>query len=307
METAPQLVQRLLVMVSAGLSPLVLVAAFIGVLILITKFRRQRPSWQPGRPPALRSPEAVRIARRMRRNKQTSLLLSAADKAGFSKLGGNPDYPLDAAWPIGPEGALRFWAQLDLGELRVGGGPEWLPPEGRLYVFFDERMGATDQVQVIFAPSTAALAARPAQDASAWPFHERRIAFVRQESLPSLDWLAEDIAGIELEDDELDTLVDMAAPAGPSPQHRIGGYPEEIQDEQMALSCERALGSTDDAENDATVLRRAVRTWKLLVQIDSDAELGTSFGDGGRLYVFVRGDDARRGEFSETVTLYQTS
>ena len=53
-------------------------------------------------------------------------------------------------------------------------------------------------------------------------------------------------------------------------------------------------------------LRLASRQWRLLMQIDSDADLKMNWWDGGRLYVFARTRDLKRGDFSKTVTITQT-
>jgi len=53
-------------------------------------------------------------------------------------------------------------------------------------------------------------------------------------------------------------------------------------------------------------LRRAAREWRLLLQIDSDPALGMNWADGGCLYIFIRARDAKRGDFSKTVTILQS-
>ena len=302
MTTAPELVRTLLLASAAAFSGVLVLAAFVGVVILITA-RLPKRSRAPARKPRLEGEDAVRLVRRMRRNKLTTVLLEPAGTPSFSKIGGAPDMPADWPWPEGPEGALRFFCQLDLQAVRDAGGPEWLPPNGHLYVFHDDRFGAADQVRVMAGPA-AAVAAREPPSTSAWPYRERRIAFSGRASLPSLDWL--DSPRLDLRDDELDILLDLPDLGLKGPEHRLGGYPSEIQNGQMQVACEQIARRCPEVEVVDDALRRAARRWRLLLQIDTDPELGVEFGDGGRLYVFVAEQDARAGDFSCTVTLYQT-
>ncbi|WP_430420683.1 DUF1963 domain-containing protein [Phenylobacterium sp.] len=71
----------------------------------------------------------------------------------------------------------------------------------------------------------------------------------------------------------------------------------------MAVMCER-LHRGGGGDNHPEAARKAARLWRLFLQIDSDPALGTDFG-GGRLYVFVRREDARRARFDRTITLMQ--
>src|SRR5262249_15595141 len=129
-------------------------------------------------------------------------------------------------------------------------------------------------------------------------------------SAPSLDWLGLDASELALNNQEFHRLNAIGdAPPPDETQHRIGGYPNEIQPERRWLSREHGARGRPDAGWGAQVpaaIARAAKSWRLLMQIDSDSDLKTNFGDGGRLHVFVREQHARAGDFSKTVTLFQT-
>lgn len=250
-----------------------------------------------------------RIRGRMTRGAQSTLLLTPAKEPGFSKLGGDPELPSDTAWPKDGGGARAFVAQIDLEALRAHGGPEWLPPQGRLYAFVSEaRYGFSDLVELLFTDAPPGPPARGPTLAKA--FAERRVAFEAYISTPSLEWLGVDLAEVNLTEAELDELSQAPdAPFGDEIQHRIGGYPSEIQDERMSISCElmrRGLPSEYEGTEITPAIERAAKQWRLLLQIDSDPALKMNWGDGGRLYVFIREKDALAGDFSRTVTLSQT-
>ena len=252
--------------------------------------------------------DARRLRARMNRMAQPTLLLTPAKEPGFSKLGGDPELPPGIEWPAGADGHRAFLAQIDLGTFRAHGGPEWLPETGRLYAFCDDQgYGDPRQVRVVFSLETPGAPAGPSAGTKRFP--ERRVAFETYTSIPSLDWLGVDVREIEVEPDELDELADAPNAAfGDELQHRIGGYPSEIQEEQMAITCERYRRGEDphnSAEPTPAVVR-AARQWRLLLQIDSDPALKMNWGDGGMLYVFVRERDALAQDFSRTVTISQT-
>ncbi len=129
-------------------------------------------------------------------------------------------------------------------------------------------------------------------------------------SAPSLDWLGLNGAELGLSEAQflsLDAMV--SAPASDEIQHRVGGYPNEIQPECMWLACEhfaRELPSPAWGAKVPPTILRAAQEWRLLLQIDSDETLKFHFGDGGRLYVFIRARHARARDFSKTVSLWQT-
>lgn len=250
--------------------------------------------------------DASRLRGRMKRMARRTLLMTAADSPVFSQLGGSPQLPEQFDWPGGEKGPRTFLCQLSLAEVHAAGGPEWLPPAGRLYFFHDEmRQGFADLVRVIHEADEEA----PTATLGTSTFVERSVTFQPRNSLPSLDWLGVDLGDLDCDDDELDELADLPErDFGDGPQHRIAGYPGEIQDEQMSLSCELLARGMDPYKTPepTPAIERAAKSWRLLLQIDSDKGLKMNWGDGGRLYVFIREKHALAGDFSRTITLWQT-
>jgi hypothetical protein len=179
-----------------------------------------------------------------------------------------------------------------------------------LYAFYDhDSHGLADVVCILHSVEPAGAPAVTPK--GVWrSFHERRVTFVGRTSAPSFDWLGMAPHETGLDDAALGALDKLAnAPPSDEIQHRIGGYPNEIQPERMWLSCEhlaRGLPDPDWDEEVPPAIQRAAKQWRLLLQVDSDSALKMNFGDGGRLYVFIRERDARRGDFSKTAALWQT-
>lgn len=277
-------------------------AIIFAVVALVRLFARKRSE--------MSSAKSSRIRGRMTRMARPTLLMTPTKQPSFSKMGGRPELPEGQAWPSGDKLPLSFLTQIDLAEARAAGGPDWLPEDGRLYAFYDDpRLGCADLVRVIHSREPAGEPAPyPSEVSPKLRFTERPMAFLRLRSIPSLDWLGVDVR--ELDDDvALDELADLPdEPFGDELQHRIGGYPSEIQEEQMALTCERIRRGRDPYEDEepTPAMQRACKAWRLLLQIDSDPGLKMNWGDGGMLYVFIREQDAQKSDFSKTVTISQS-
>lgn len=293
----------------------------IGVVILVALMAvlfKPRPEAPPSKAPrtaklvapAAPSADAERILARMKAMAAPTVMMTATASEGFSKLGGDPELPQGMDWPIGPEGPLAFLAQVDLAGARLAGGPDWLPKDGRLYVFGDDRYGMRDQLRIVFSMAQAGppLAPPPTQKRG-WRRPERRVGFSAHTSLPSLDWLGEDIRRIDVSDGDLEELSDLPGlEFGDGPHHRLGGYPMEIQEERLPVYAECEARGMEYRANLPVPpdIERAAADWRLLVQIDSDSDLKMNWGDGGQFYVLIREQDARARDFSQTVTLSQT-
>lgn len=257
---------------------------------------------------ALPGPENHRLRSRLRRMTRPTLLLIPAKSPGFSKIGGLPELPPGVSWPEGDREPPAFVAQIDIATFRAHGDFDWLPESGRIYLFFDDdRNGAADCGMLLFSqmapgPETTAPPGLPLNRR----FAERRVGFMKFPSLPSSDWLGEDWASDDVEWEDFEDF--KAYDFGDEIEHRIGGYPSELQNGQMAVACEYLWrGQTQNyREPVPESLRLAARQWRLLLQIDSDPALNMNWWDSGMIYVFVRARDAKRGDFSRTVTITQT-
>ncbi|WP_411288325.1 DUF1963 domain-containing protein [Phenylobacterium sp.] len=309
-EAAQILVVSLLVVALFLTFPLLVLVVWIVPAFLLHKlWNRIRGNPRAPSASAESRRAAGRVRARMTRMAQPTLLLTPSKGAVFSKLGGDPELPASLPWPLGEKAPRAFLAQIDLAAASAAGAPDWLPTGGRLYVFHDDqRYGFADLVRVLHSDEAPGAPRPPPPDLPAKQrFLERRADFKKFTSVPSLDWLGVDVG--DLDDDAVwDELSDLHdAPFGDELQHRIGGYPSEIQNASLAVECEylRRGIEPDWSAPVPPAIARASRQWRLLVQIDSDAALKMAWGDSGRLYVFIREADARAGDFSRTVALSQ--
>jgi hypothetical protein len=250
-------------------------SALIYTINLLTRFRP---------PPPRTAAEQRRVRALIESLERPMLRLCPAQEWSFSKLGGRPEMPAELSWPLGRDGPLAFVAQIDLAETDAAGGPGWLPKAGALFFFFDDE---AERMRVLFAKEPGGQPAKP--PAPLRPdreFGERRIAFVPSTARPTIRWLGLHPLLRPAMEDLYETY---------TPDHRLGGYPAEIQLECLPATCD---GSPRRFDATQTV-------WRLLLQIDADGELGMEWVDEGRIFVLVRETDALIGDFSQTRTFLQ--
>lgn len=247
--------------------------------------------------------------KRMRRRVRPALRLRAAEGRPFSKLGGAPDLSADVDWPRdGRGGWLDFLAQIDLAEVRAAGGPSWLPDQGLLYLFCEDDE-FRDPAHIIHRAERGEGVVDLPPRRNLHP--ERRISFRPEPCYPSLDWMGVEPGQLDVSPRELDQICALSdEPEGVGPSHWIGGYPSEIQDGAMAAECERHIaGKSEEAIGNVAAYRaaqaRAARRWRLLIQIDTDDDLDMTWGDAGRLYVFIPKACAKAGDFSKICSITQ--
>lgn len=86
-------------------------------------------------------------------------------------------------------------------------------------------------------------------------------------------------------------------------QHRILGWPRLEQDDVMHSLASMRLEAGGVPYDTPEMLAQA-RDWRLLLQLDSFG-LGTSFGDGGRLYAGILAQDLEAGRFDRVQAISQ--
>jgi uncharacterized protein YwqG len=249
-----------------------------------------------------------------------AVVLEQASRPTVCRLGGSPRLPASIGWPERKGRPLSFIAELDLAALHKVGGPDWLPASGLLHLFFDaaeEPWGFDpadrDGWKVIM---TDAPAARPlphppglsrdrvftavalaGRSALTYPTTERL-------DLPPDDGAAFDFEAVQ-------TFMDTEL--GDGPRHQVGGFPGPIQGDGMELEAQLAsngvyMGGPDSYSDERiAALEPGAADWRLLLQIDSDDAAGIMWGDTGTLYVWVREQDARMGDFSRVWMIIQSS
>jgi uncharacterized protein YwqG len=255
------------------------------------------------------------VLRVLRENSRPCVLLRDGD--GNSRIGGHPDGLRSEDWPIGNATPLTFLAQLDLAEVRQAGGPDWLPADGTLLFFYDvarEPWGfdpaERDGWRVIYRP-------RDEQSPGAVPggdpaFVEKRLGMKADVSLPDANPDRFDISLDGLTDAEFDGLYDVQEELYDGlPAHQVGGFASPIQGDTMELEAQLAsngiyCGNASGYEDPrAKLLAAGAKEWLLLLQLDSDDDTGMMWGDAGRLYFWIREEDARRADFSKVWLVLQ--
>jgi uncharacterized protein YwqG len=242
--------------------------------------------------------------------------LKTEGKTGESKLGGLPDLPVSLEWPKFKGRPMSFLAQIRLSALASQSLASNLPGAGILYFFYDQEQGAwgfdpKDKgfFSVLFSPEETDLSGRPAPEGlpETARFKESAVCFKEEASYatgehPALKAMPAGLTDLCLEYIE--------AKLGKEPRHRLFGYADQIQGDMMlecqlvthGLYCGDSTGYNDPR---AKELEKGVSDWKLLLQIDSDEDLGFMWGDAGRLYFCATDVMLRERRFADVWMIMQ--
>jgi hypothetical protein len=89
------------------------------------------------------------------------------------------------------------------------------------------------------------------------------------------------------------------------PIHRFLGHPNQVQN-PMPIECELVSHGLDRADaTDET--KQSAKNWRLLLQVGTDDARGTEWGDTGRIFFWIREEDARDRDFDRSWPILQCS
>ncbi len=267
-------------------------------------FGKKKPSPPPRDLSALLRPYVV-----------PALHLCRSDRPTRSFFGGTPTLPEDVTWPTRNGSPLDFLGCIFLEELHRTQPVDWLPASGSLLFFYDiddQPWGYDPEHRsgwcVMHLPGL--VNSEPERDDERKSNGDNtlpltRVAFHKMDSYPMFERPC--VEALNLTDKETDNLGELSDQQyGENPHHQMIGFPTPIQGDSMELECEMASNGLSDGDlsgyEDPRVkaLEATAHEWKLLLQFDSDDDLGVMWGDCGMLYFWIREEDAKAGRFDKT-------
>ena len=245
------------------------------------------------------------------------LELEEADCApGESRMGGAPDLPVGMEWPRTSGGvALTFIAQINFAGVHPFDREGKLPEKGMLWFFYDcsdEGMPwgfspADADGWRVFYGEDADLEPVEAPEDLEVTFDQARLTFEARIDLPG--WESDLCADVELpEEEEVNYYEWLEEREGSC--NKLLGHSNTIQD-GMELECEfvtSGLYCGDPSgykKAKALGLDKNAGHWNLLMQVESNEELGMMWGDLGRLYLWITDEDLQARRFEKTWLILQ--
>jgi len=241
---------------------------------------------------------------------------------GQSKFGGMPDLPSTVAWPDYQGHPLAFVAQINLSEIIQYDHDQRLPSSGWLYFFFDANRYYDDELwknhgkgsyQVIYDDGDISRLKRAAELGNLdLKYIACTLTFSEVLTLPDLySYQVETILGWTYEnhrehDQDIDAyykLLELLI-GDSSIDNRIFGYPNVIQGDVM-VEAEAAAHNLSWTECSYEQRGNEIKTWQLLLQVDSDDHAKMMWGDVGRLYYCIQAKDLSEKRFDAVVCVTQ--
>jgi len=255
---------------------------------------------------------------------------------GSSKIGGKPDLPADFSWFYyegkAYEGGIKsrplaFLAQVNCEEVSQHDKDSLLPPKGMLYFFyematmtwgFDPKDKGSARVYY-FSGDIAALIRTdfPSDLPDEFRIPEMPITYSSKDELPDveefIEWHEEFGDDTDCWDQYDELIAEMGFDSEDDEEeiNKLLGYANIIQN-GMLLECELTTsglntGGPEGYANVTALQKENSKKWQLLFQLDSMQVDGYEmmWGDGGRLYFYIKADDLAQLDFDNCWLILQ--
>jgi uncharacterized protein YwqG len=243
---------------------------------------------------------------------------------GASRLGGLPDVPPGFSWPQIDGKPMQFLAQINCAEIPAQTVDAPFPAEGLLYFFFDfdslsvfkpQKNRTADCVK--YAAVVTGLAPAPVPGGSlpgdfvlpAFP-----VKLLPAPTFPdreSADFKALDLTEVEAEG-ALEAIARWQKEVLHATQerwdgyHQVGGLPQCVQNEVLKEAQVITLGKEGEQTRELwAAAEKSPGDWCLLLQLDSDGDINTMWGDAGMLYFCLRKLDLAAKKFENACVVFQ--
>ncbi|MEK3785266.1 YwqG family protein [Paenibacillus sp. FSL K6-1230] len=239
-----------------------------------------------------------------------------------SRIGGEPDLPEEWAWPLTKDDVpvpMTFLAQLNLAELQDVDATGQLPAKGMLYFFVGVDEPAYNiEHRVLYAKEeelpTARRRSTPEETALEEEFNGYQLAARPSLEAPNYAYVDYDV--IEDEEHEYEDYEDLLLSMNGEEDDVavMFGYPTGQHDDDFheaaltILTGKNYEYSKDKAlkaiaghfDGDETRAQQEIDNTLMLLEIETDSEIGFCWWDAGVLHFFIRKEDLLAGNFERT-------
>lgn len=225
-----------------------------------------------------------------------------------NRIGGFPDLPSNIPWPEWKDRRLDFIAQINCSQLPKDAIDLGFPGKGMMWFFFDlteQPWGNEPQdkggFRVLYqeAPSPDELQTEDKEQESI--VSPRYIGFTKELTFSPV--LEDALADMEINDDLFGRYIDFldSLHGEEDDLSRLGGYPDAVNRDLRIVSSIVSKGNKLSSDSYATAEAEAkeeTKNWIMLLQIDSNEDMGLMFGDLGKIAYYIERDKLAKLDFS---------
>ncbi|WCM42671.1 DUF1963 domain-containing protein [Flavobacterium sp. CBA20B-1] len=237
---------------------------------------------------------------------------------GKSKIGGCPDLPNVTSWFEYQQKPMSFLAQINLSEVTELDLDQKLPKKGMLYFFYDADQEVwgfdpkdKEGAKVFFYDGDFSALERKQKPKNLDEysfFNSCSLSF--KSTIDMLDYQSDLLDNMVLEDDEETNYENLMEELYQDEVFKLLGHSNNVQG-GMELECELVTNGINCGSpvgyqsSKSKELEKNIQDWNLLFQMDSSDDVGTMWGDCGRIYFWIKDNDLAVKNFDNAWAILQ--